>query len=84
MSTLVFILLLVNIESLSVILVACFLVKTCRDLVAPDNGQKSSDDTGCGSFVNFTCSECYNLTGYAQLECLPNGTWSNDEPSCER
>ena len=60
-----------------------FLVKHCEELGVPSNGHKSSNDTGCDSTVEFSCSECYELIGDSQLTCYPNGSWSSDEPSCQ-
>ena len=58
------------------------IVKSCRDLVAPENGQKSSNDSTCGSTVAFVCDECYELEGVGELSCLENRTWSGEEPNC--
>jgi hypothetical protein len=57
-------------------------VKSCPDLVTPMNGYKDSNDTSCDSVVTFSCDSCYDLVGYSQLTCLPNHTWSSDEPVC--
>ena len=59
------------------------LVKHCEELDVPMNGRKSSNDTGCDSIVDFSCSECYQLVGSSQVTCYPNGSWSGDEPTCE-
>ena len=48
----------------------------------PDNGEKNSSGTLCGSTVEFSCNECYELEGNRQLSCLPNQTWSGEEPNC--
>jgi hypothetical protein len=57
-------------------------LSSCRDLVAPKNGAKSTNKTSCGSTVGFSCDECYELKGHKQLSCLPNRTWSGEEPIC--
>ena len=63
--------------------VVCFyLVKYCPVLIAPTNGTKDSNDTYCGSTVEFNCDACYELMGNSQLTCLPNQTWSSEEPNC--
>ena len=62
--------------------VVCFyVVKSCPVLVAPTNGIKDSNDTYCGSTVEFNCDACYELMGNSQLTCLPNQTWSGEEPN---
>lgn len=58
------------------------LVKSCSVLFAPSNGEKNSSVTTCGTTVWFSCNECYDLEGYERLSCLPNETWSGEEPSC--
>ena len=60
----------------------CLLVKSCPFLVAPTNGMKNSNDTYCGHTVEFNCDACYELTGNSPLTCLPNQTWSGEEPNC--
>ena len=60
----------------------CVLVKSCRSLVAPENGQKSSNDSTCGATVVFDCDECYKLEGNSLVSCLPNQTWSGEEANC--
>ena len=63
--------------------VVCFyVVKSCPVLVAPTNGKKDSNDTSCNSTVEFNCDACYELMGNSQLTCLPNQTWSGEEPNC--
>ena len=63
--------------------VVCFyVVKSCPVLVAPTNGMKDSNDTYCGSTVEFNCDACYELMGNSPLTCLPNQTWSGKEPNC--
>ena len=61
---------------------ACLVVISCPYLVAPENGRKSTNETICGTAATFSCDECYELKGHSQLSCLPNKTWSGDEPSC--
>jgi hypothetical protein len=46
------------------------------------NGHKDSNYTSCDSIITFSCDACYDLVGYSQLTCLPNHTWSSDEPVC--
>ncbi|XP_062510209.1 uncharacterized protein LOC134186269 [Corticium candelabrum] len=57
-------------------------LKFCPALVAPANGSKNSNDTSCGSSVEFSCGECYELEGHRVLTCLVDNTWSSKEPNC--
>ena len=59
-----------------------FVVMSCPDLVDPRNGGKSTNDSSCGTTVDFRCDECFELKGHNQLSCLPNKTWSDEEPIC--
>ena len=62
---------------------ACLcIVISCLDLVAPRNGTKNTNETSCGTTAQFSCDQCYELKGYKQLSCLPNRTWSGEEPNC--
>ena len=66
-----------------VVTYVCFyLVKYCPVLITPTNGTKDSNDTYCGSTVEFNCDLCYEMMGNSQLTCLPNQTWSGKEPNC--
>lgn len=58
------------------------LVKSCPVLIAPRNGEKNTSDNTCSATVEFSCNECYELEGSHQLSCLPNKTWSGEEPNC--
>ena len=57
-------------------------VKSCPDLVTPENGTKGTNETVCESTVDFHCNECYELKGQKQLSCLPNKTWTGEAPIC--
>ena len=71
-----------NLYSLIFMQLRCIIVKSCRSLVAPANGHKSSFDNSCGATVTFDCDQCYELEGPRELSCLENETWSGDEPTC--
>lgn len=63
----------------------CFvaiLVKSCPVLNAPIHGKKKSSHNTCGSTVEFLCNKCYELEGNKNLTCLPDETWSGEEPNC--
>ena len=57
-------------------------MKSCRNLVAPAKGRKSSNDSNCGATVTFRCDERYELQGLEELSCLENRTWTGVEPNC--
>ena len=59
-------------------------VKSCPGLATPDSGTKDTNKTACGSIVDFSCNECYELKGQKKLSCLPNETWSAEIPVCSR
>ena len=73
---------LADLYSLIFLQLRCMVVKSCRYLMAPANGRKSSNDSTCGATVTFDCDECYELEGLGELSCLENETWSGDEPTC--
>ena len=66
----------------STFVVCVYVVKSCPVLVAPTNGMKDSNDSSCGSTVEFSCYACYELMGNSQLTCLPDQTWSGEKPNC--
>ena len=57
-------------------------VKNCSVLSTPSNGLKNTNSSSCGTVVDFSCNECYELEGTEQLSCLPNTSWSHEEPRC--
>ena len=38
--------------------------------------------TTVGSMATYTCNTGYRIEGVSQRECLVNGTWSQDPPTC--
>ena len=58
-------------------------VVVCLNLTVPNNGEVSLVSATFGSVATYTCEEGYLLVGDAMLECLMNGSWSQQEPSCE-
>ena len=50
--------------------------------MTPVNGMKNSNSRVCGSTIDFSCDECYELEGNSIVSCLPNQTWSGEEPTC--
>ena len=73
-----------HVKSKSIIIIAMFdfVVKYCPILMTPVNGTKNSNSRVCGSTVDFSCDECYELEGNSTVSCLPNQTWSGEEPTC--
>ena len=76
------ILLSVNFLSLRILCLHAVVVIYCPDLDGPGNGTKNTNETSCGTTAQFSCDRCYELKGYEQLSCLPNGKWSGEEPNC--
>jgi cysteine-rich repeat protein len=58
-------------------------VVQCLTLPSPDNGYGVSEGNSCGNSTVFACKENYQLVGAKRRECLPNGTWSNEQPICK-
>ena len=56
----------------------------CPDPGTPDNGRRQLSSSTVGSQVVFECNDGYTLSGERTQECLVNGTWSRQLPSCER
>ena len=56
-------------------------VTGCSKLTAPNNGAKSTDETGDGSIVEFTCDQGYTLIGDSSIMCS-DGNWSGNVPVC--
>ena len=57
-------------------------VKNCSVLSTPSNGLKNTNSISCGTVVDFSCNECYELEGNEQLSCLSNTSWSGGNPRC--
>ena len=41
------------------------------------------EGTTLGSRVEFFCDDGFRLNGNRFRQCLPNGTWSGNVPTCE-
>ncbi|XP_023290329.1 sushi, von Willebrand factor type A, EGF and pentraxin domain-containing protein 1 [Orussus abietinus] len=67
--------------------------RTCRNLLAPENGDieyiidehEREDITilQVGQQLEFKCDPGYRLVGERLLTCLESGTWDNERPFCE-
>nr|XP_025733846.1 L-selectin isoform X1 [Callorhinus ursinus] len=66
----------------------CQFVIQCEPLEAPDLGSMDcSHPLGNFSFIStctFNCSEGTDLIGIEETTCGPFGTWSSQEPTCEK
>ena len=59
---------------------------TCIKLRDPENGQVHVDTSGMvlGSVANYCCDSGYNLVGSVVRMCTAEGTWSGEDPICQR
>ena len=62
---------------------------TCPPLTPPDNGRiecsLGDDETSIeGGSCVYICDEGFGISGTIIRECQSNGSWSGDEPTCER
>ena len=55
----------------------------CPNLFAPTSGEKNSSDSTCGSVVELSCNEGFQLSGSARVVCQRDGTWDNPDVVCE-
>ena len=56
----------------------------CETLPNPFNGQVTLSGTAAGSVAMYTCEFSLELVGNATRECQIDGTWSGEEPICQR
>ncbi|XP_078664120.1 complement receptor type 1-like [Branchiostoma floridae x Branchiostoma belcheri] len=54
----------------------------CPYLRAPINGAMSSGNSLYRDVVYFTCEVGYELVGATRIMCQPDGTWSDEVPTC--
>ncbi|XP_052791551.1 LOW QUALITY PROTEIN: uncharacterized protein LOC128225682 [Mya arenaria] len=55
----------------------------CSSLNDPKNGFSDSFNEDNQAKVSFSCDSGYTLIGQSTITCRPDGTWSDDSPSCE-
>lgn len=60
------------------------IVVDCGDLAPPMNGNVSVDGTVYESVAMYVCYDGYILMGERHRVCLDNGSWSHEQPLCER
>ena len=51
---------------------------------SPANGQVSGEGNRYGDTVNYTCNNGYMLRGNPSRKCQADGSWSGENPCCER
>uniref|UniRef100_A0A4X1V9V1 Fibulin 7 n=2 Tax=Sus scrofa TaxID=9823 RepID=A0A4X1V9V1_PIG len=55
---------------------------SCPALSAPPDGRKFGSKYFVDHEVHFTCNPGFRLIGPSSLACLPNGTWTGEQPRC--
>ena len=56
----------------------------CGSVSSIANGMVTySSDTQYGSTATFTCDDDYELSGESSSECMEDGNWSRETPTCE-
>ena len=68
----------------TVIIITGLTVIDCGHPGTPENGNTTVTNTTVGSTATHTCDDLYILHGVSQRQCLLNGSWSPDLPSCIR
>ena len=62
-----------------------FVTATCRTLITPLYGSKSTEVTTVNTEVTFSCNTGYTVIGNKVLTCLTTDTteqWNGAEPTC--
>ena len=59
-------------------------VIVCEDLPDPDNGQVDLSGNIPGSTATYTCNNGFMLQGVSPRNCMDDGEWSGEEPTCAR
>ncbi|KAF0876584.1 FBLN7 protein, partial [Crocuta crocuta] len=54
----------------------------CPALNAPPDGRKFGSKYLVDHEVHFTCNPGFRLVGPSSVVCLPNGTWTGEQPHC--
>ncbi|MBZ3885428.1 Transmembrane protein 87B [Sciurus carolinensis] len=55
---------------------------SCPALNAPPDGRKFGSKFLVDHEVHFTCNPGFRLVGPSSVVCLPNGTWTGEQPRC--
>ena len=56
----------------------------CPALPDPDNGMVTWDNLAPGGIATYTCDSGFILVGDPTRNCGSDGTWSGEEPTCDR
>ncbi|KAM4867105.1 fibulin-7 [Thomomys bottae] len=56
---------------------------SCPALSAPSDGRKFGSNYLVDHEVHFTCNSGFQLVGPSSVVCLPNGTWTGEQPRCK-
>ena len=65
--------------------IVCLTGVDCGPLPNIADGKVSiAPDTRLRSVATYSCRDGFVLKGYETRECQKDGTWSNEEPACER
>ncbi|XP_040479627.1 fibulin-7 [Ursus maritimus] len=56
---------------------------SCPALSAPPDGRKFGSKYLVDHEVHFTCNPGFQLLGPSSVVCLPNGTWTGEQPYCK-
>lgn len=59
------------------------LAVSCPALNAPPDGRKFGSKYLVDHEVHFTCNPGFQLVGPSSVVCLPNGTWTGEQPYCK-
>ena len=55
----------------------------CGVLISPVNGIVQFQSTVLFSIARYTCDHGYELNGEKERQCMANGHWSAEHPTCE-
>jgi hypothetical protein len=56
-------------------------ISDCGD-PSPVSGSANTSTFTYGSFVGITCDDGFTINGNSEIQCQPDGTWS-DNPTCD-
>ncbi|XP_045206696.2 CUB and sushi domain-containing protein 1-like [Mercenaria mercenaria] len=54
----------------------------CASLHALDSGDITYNTNGVVTMATFSCNSGYYVSGAANISCLQDGSWEDDQPSC--